>query len=177
MVRLLGVASRCVVWGALFGAGVFGQTTRQPDLELRGRVTLADGSPIPKPAATERDRATGRATWEARTDRDGNYIVRVFASATMGGNGRSPGAVGDARCVLRASLPGYQSSNVDFTDRWFGSDTNLPSILLFRRGAETSSLLELGVRVPGAGLFAAASLVLLSQPAAGQSLRWRARGF
>ena len=136
--------------GSLWSVALLAQTTRQSDFVLTGRVTMADGSTIPKPAAIERYCASGRATWEARTDKNGNYIVRGFDMSAMGSNWRSLGVGGEARYVLRASLPGYQSSNIDFMDRRFGSDTNLPAILLYRRGSETSSLLEAGSRVPRA---------------------------
>ncbi len=111
---------------------------------------MADGSDIPKPAAIERYCSSGRATWEARTDKNGRYIMRGFDAATMGGVWRPAGSVGDASCVLRASLPGYQSSTIEFMDRRFGQDSNLPTILLYRLGTESSSLLEVGIRVPRA---------------------------
>ena len=136
--------------GFLLAAGLLGQTARQSDLVLTGKVTMADGSTIPKPVAIERYCPSGRSTWEARTDKNGIYLIRGFDTATMGSTWRTLGVGGEASCVLRASLPGYESSSVEFTERRFGSDTNLPPILLYRRGTQTSSLLDVGIRVPRA---------------------------
>ena len=49
-----GKVIRCAVAVLLAGEAVSGQTARQSDYVLTGKVTMADGSPIPKPAAIER---------------------------------------------------------------------------------------------------------------------------
>ncbi|MBL0155683.1 MAG: VWA domain-containing protein [Bryobacterales bacterium] len=143
-----GKVIRCAVAVLLAGEAVSGQTARQSDYVLTGKVTMADGSPIPKPAAIERYCATGRATWEGRTDKNGNYILKGFDAASMGSAWRAAGVTGEFSCVLRASLPGYQSSTVELEQRWFGVDKSLPTILLYKRGAESVSLLDVGIDVP-----------------------------
>ena len=66
----------------------------------------------------------------------------------MGSAWRAAGVTGEFSCVLRASLPGYQSSTVELEQRWFGVDKSLPTILLYKRGAESVSLLDVGIDVP-----------------------------
>jgi hypothetical protein len=57
----------------------------QPGFEVRGRVSLADGSPAVglKVVAVDRDLRGEQALGEAQTDRNGGYYIRYFARQFM----------------------------------------------------------------------------------------------
>ncbi|MEN6601828.1 MAG: VWA domain-containing protein [Bryobacteraceae bacterium] len=119
---------------------------------LTGQVLMEDGSPPPKPAMIERDCGGISVIREASTNRDGRYHFRLME---VGGLGASPLSalpasllLADTRCVLRATLSGYESSIIDLSGWRPTNDPHLPTLVLRRPRPEATFPTEAGSDVP-----------------------------
>lgn len=139
-----------------FGLLFFLQAALAQDWYLRGKVTMEDGSPPPKPVMIERVCSQGNPIREALTDKRGNYFFRALGKDTLSagdisvhtfGQGASAGMVS---CVLRASLSGYFSNTIDLSGRRAIDDPNLPPLVLRTRAMEATFGAEASVGVPRA---------------------------
>jgi len=135
------------------GAWVLCQVLSGQVWYLAGRVEMEDGSPLPKPAGIERV-CDGGTKVETLTDRQGRFVMRRVESGgfgdlfdtssgemSVGGSGMSGGSFGNRmklmiNCVLRAALPGYDSTVIRLQDRRPTDDPHLPPFILRRRDSE-----------------------------------------
>ncbi len=115
----------------------------------RGTVTMEDGSVPPRSVLIQRYCGAGRVMVEATTNRKGEFVLRASQFESTGDwGGRSVSAAGTLKCVLRAELPGYESSVLDLDDRSLGAAPTLPPLVLRRKGSRASAAVEAGVDAP-----------------------------
>lgn len=119
---------------------------------LIGSVTMEDGSAPPKRVLIER-LCSGRAVQAGVTDLKGRFVARHEMRETFGAGAvvtafsRTLFINGLSVCVLRASLPGYESSTIDLSKLSAASDPRLPPMILRPRPPGTDFNLEIS-RVP-----------------------------
>jgi VWFA-related protein len=127
------------------------------NLYLRGKVTLADGSPPGRMVSIEQVCHGSGTKIIATAAKSGDYIWRtaggplgldVFTSSGLGGTSVSGSGVhgagpvtaglGVGDCVLRANLQGFRSTTIDLMDRTLFREPQLPVLVLEpkRPGAE-----------------------------------------
>ncbi|MBI4889625.1 MAG: VWA domain-containing protein [Acidobacteria bacterium] len=108
---------------------------------MPGRVTMEDGSTPPKPVLIQRYCGVSRVTVEASTNRKGEYVLRPSQFESIGEWGsRRTGSNTTLHCVLRAELPGYESTSIDPDDRALSASTTLPTLVLRKKGSGAAAL-------------------------------------
>ncbi|MDP8981525.1 MAG: hypothetical protein M3O35_13150, partial [Acidobacteriota bacterium] len=103
------------------------------DLLLHGKVVMDDGTPPGRAVSIERQclGAEARAL-VATTNRKGEFTWHVTVNSFgVESLGSGFGFMGEV-CFLKAALPGYESSQIDLTDRKWSSDPGLPELILYR---------------------------------------------
>jgi Ca-activated chloride channel family protein len=130
---------------------------------FQGRVTMADGSPPPKPAGIEWAcpgrrtnviAVTGKAGTFAWVYQGTEYGSSVFSNSTNTETGdltTQQFVLNEVRmggCVLRAVLTGYASSTIDLSDRKITQNPHLPDLVLKRQAAGEGLEIDLGSAVP-----------------------------
>jgi hypothetical protein len=94
------------------------------DQQIRGKVVMADGSPLPKAAQIERS-CGGRVPVHLTSTNAKGEFVFYEAGITYSQGGL---------CVWRAVLPGYDSTEADMED--IQRSTILPNFVLHHAGEE-----------------------------------------
>jgi len=123
---------------------------------LSGKVVMEDGSPPPKPVSIERYCGVNRIIREAITDRQGRFLFRHMESDSLAGSKVNTYLLsmsmmsGTGGCILRASLPGYESTVIDLDARRPTDDPHLPPMILRRPSPGSTFSLDAGYRVPSA---------------------------
>lgn len=107
---------------------------------LHGKVQLTDGSSPGHSTIIQLDCRGSDPARLSNSGKNGSYYIRVErdefnhvarslpATATDVGGGTPAGA-----CMLRASLPGYDSTTIDFSNFTIGKDLQLPPIILKKK--------------------------------------------
>jgi tetratricopeptide (TPR) repeat protein len=114
----------CVMVSMFLNAApmVYSQGQTQP-LIVRGKVTMQDGTPPPKPAGLQRicDDIQGSAPGPL-TGKDGAYVWRMEVDPMR-----------TRTCRLQADLAGYQSSSINISNlnAYLSTTTDLPTIVLY----------------------------------------------
>jgi hypothetical protein len=108
-------------------------------LILRGKVVLQDGAPPPKSVGIERvcTDVQGSAPGPV-TDKKGEYLWRMEVDPML-----------TRVCKIRATLNGYQSTEIDISAFNSYTNPNLPPLVLTPRGADPNSISVLETDVPG----------------------------
>jgi VWFA-related protein len=101
-----------------------GQLVYAQDQQIRGKVVMADGSPLPKPAQIERSCGGRVPVHIASTNAKGEFTwLEAGHTFSQGGE-----------CIWRAVLKGYDSSILDMED--IQRSTNVPDFVLSHAGEE-----------------------------------------
>jgi Ca-activated chloride channel homolog len=118
--------------GWLVAASLCFQLLPAADLFLHGKVTMEDGSPPPKPVTIERPCQDSEiASFVATTNVKGEFIWKLtLQDVDLTTFNRS--------CVLRASLKGYDSTTIEYSDWNLFQDPNLKPIVLVKHGGSPS---------------------------------------
>src|SRR5260370_34836076 len=109
---------RGTLWGIVAALALFIQSGSGTDLLLYGKVVMEDGSPPGHAVSIERQclGAEARAL-VSTTNRKGEFtwhvVVNSFGVESLGSGFGFRGEV----CFLKATLPGYESTTLDLTDR------------------------------------------------------------
>jgi VWFA-related protein len=120
---------------------------------LTGQVVMEDGSVPPQRIWIERYCGGTTLVREAVTDRQGRYQMRLMETGGMApvslyGASDILFLSSAARCVLRASLSGYQSSIIDLSAWHPTDDPHLRPLILARHRPESDFSAEAGSDVP-----------------------------
>jgi len=118
-----------------------------------GQVAMEDGSQLPKRVPILRDCGANRVIHEAVADRNGRYVLRLVEASGVTGvdlHQMSEATIfmSAMRCVLRASLSGYESNVIDLTEWRPTGDPHLPTLVLRRPRPEAAFPTEAGSDVP-----------------------------
>src|SRR5664279_2809396 len=123
-------------------------------LYLRGKVAKNDGSPPGKLVQIEQ-LCDGRfPTVVATTGKSGEYLWRAQGDS-LGLDVlkpvRTPGSreLGIRECVLRAELPGYDSTTLDLSDRNLFKEPRLPLLVLTPKQPGQDVGLDASTAIPG----------------------------
>jgi VWFA-related protein len=114
---------------------------------------MEDGAPLPKRVPIVRDCGSNRISHEAVADRNGRFVFRLVGSSGMTGSDlhsleATAFFMQGVRCVLRASLDGYESNTIDL-DNWRPTDDpHLPPLVLRRPRPEAAFSSEADSTVP-----------------------------
>jgi VWFA-related protein len=123
-------------------------TASAADLVLRGKVVMEDGSVPDRKIAIERDcgnmqlhvaTTNSRGEYSFRADVDTPGTGLLTSTGVMGSVGGSvTNVTSHASCMLRASLPGYESNAIALSVLNSFSDPVLPTFVLVRRGKQAN---------------------------------------
>ena len=118
------------------------------DLLLHGKVVMEDGSPPGRSVSIERQCHGAIPALVTTTSRKGEFTWHVELSFFgIQSLGSGFGFIGDV-CYLKASLPGYESTRIELEMRKWSSDPTLPSLILTRRGSNSSPLNVIDTAAP-----------------------------
>jgi VWFA-related protein len=118
-----------------------------------GQVVMEDGSPLPKRVPILRDCGASRVSYEAVADRHGRFVFRLVEPSGMAGSDLhtleyTAFFMSAVRCVLRASLSGYESSAIDLGEWRPTNDPHLPPLVLRRPRPEAAFSTEADAAIP-----------------------------
>ncbi|HML18199.1 MAG TPA: VWA domain-containing protein [Bryobacteraceae bacterium] len=143
------------LWAAILFAGAMASAD---NIALRGKVLMEDGSVPTRTVAIERDcgnspqhvastNAKGEYVWHADVNTASDTTITttntIATSAQLANN-----LINNSACVLRATLPGYESNVIQIDDLNSFTNPVLPTFVLVRRGSQANFNMLAGSGVP-----------------------------
>ncbi len=140
------LAAAAIVLGQGGGAGEpdFGGRETEAPVYISGSVLMSDGAKVPKETIAELicggfPRATDQVSGKGEFDIDLSGSSRGVADATRGSNraegvpqGNNLGVIQMSGCIVRAELPGYQSTEIQLSTRSTFDNPDVGDLVLTR---------------------------------------------